>query len=183
MNVSKFLSLILVFLISFANPVFAEGDLWDNYGDQNFYGTEGAVSDEDFDKAIERKKGGKDPKKMKGESIQQSNETDAINQIPKELPVICLSVPVKIGDDAVLPIGHYQVASEKRGDKIYLKLYQGYDLMAEFEAVETLDDFEQPEVHFVDLIMGKDNKLKIIYGSIDYNAYVNLDPAQDTDRN
>ncbi len=177
MSLIKIISVIFILFVSFYSPAFCEGDLWDNYGDQNFYGTEGAVSDEDFDKAIDSKKGGKKPKKMKGESIQQSNETDVINQLPKELPVICMSVPVKVGENAVLPVGHYQVASEKRGDKIYLKLYQGYDLMAEFEAVETLDDFEQPEVHFVDLITGKDNRLKIIYGSIDYNAYVNLEPA------
>ncbi len=114
---------------------------------------------------------------MKGESFQQSNETASINQLPRELPVICISVPIKINEDSVLPVGHYQVAGEKRGDKIYLKLYQSHYLMAEFEAVETLEDYEQPEVHFVNLITDKDDKLTIIYGSIDFNAYVKLEQA------
>ena len=64
----KFFGLILsIAIILSSQTAFADGDLWDNYGDQNFYGAEKAVSDEDFDKAIESKKGNK-PKKMKGES-------------------------------------------------------------------------------------------------------------------
>lgn len=174
----KFLSLIFSILILSNIPSFAEGDLWDNFGDQNYYGNKGAVSDEEFDKAIESKKREKPPKKMKGESIQQSDETNAINQIPKELPVVCISTPIQINEDAVLPIGHYQVVGENRGDKIYLKLYQGHYLMAEFEAEETLEDFNEPEVSFVNFITDKDNKLKIIFGSIDFNAFATVNPAQ-----
>ena len=173
----KFLGIIFTLLL-INTACLADGDLWDNFGDQNFYGTKGAVSDEDFDKAIESKKGTK-PKKMKGESYQQSNETEVINQLPKELPVVCISTTIQIGEKAVLPVGHYQVMSEKRGDKIYLKLYQGHYLMAEIEAQETLEDFNEPEVHFVKFITDKDNQLKIIYGSIDYNAYAILKPAEE----
>lgn len=174
----KFFGLILsIAIILSSQTAFADGDLWDNYGDQNFYGAEKAVSDEDFDKAIESKKGNK-PKKMKGESYQESNETEVINQIPKELPVICISTPLQITDKAVLPVGHYQVVGEKRNNKIYLKLYQAHYLMAELEATETFDDYGEPEIHFVKLITDNDNKLKIIYGSIDFNAYAIVTPAQ-----
>ncbi len=168
----------MTLFLTINTPSFAEGDLWDNFGDQNFYGTKEVVSDEDFDKAIESKKGNKKPKKMKGESIQESNETQVINQIPEELPVICISTPIQINDTAVLPIGHYQVIGEKRNGKIYLKLYQSHYLMAEFEASETLEDYNEPEVQFVKLITDeKDKQLKIIYGSIDFNAYVNVKQA------
>lgn len=170
--------LILTLILTSPTAVMAEGDLWDNFGDQNFYGSKGAVSDEEFDKAIESKKGEKKPKKMKGESYQQSNETEIINQIPKELPVVCISTPIQINQNATLPIGHYQVVGEKRNNKIYLKLYQAHYLMAEFEATETNDDFDEPEVHFVKFITDKDNNLKIIYGSIDFNAYVNVQAAE-----
>ena len=54
----KFLSLIFSILILSNIPTFAEGDLWDNFGDQNYYGNKGAVSDEEFDKAVESKKRG-----------------------------------------------------------------------------------------------------------------------------
>jgi hypothetical protein len=49
--------------------------------------------------------------------------------------------------------------------------------MAELEAVETLDDFDQPEINFADFITDG-NIYKLIFGSIDYNAYVNLEPVQ-----
>jgi len=158
---------------------FADGDIWDNFGDQNFYGSKEAVSDKDFDKALESKKKQKKPKKMKGESYQESNETEVINQIPKELPIVSISVPIQINEDAILPPGHYQVVGEQRQGKIFLKLYQAHYLMAEIEAVETLEDYNEPEVHFVKFITDeKDNQLKIIYGSIDFNAYANVKPAE-----
>ena len=61
----KILSSILILFLAGSNLAYADGDLWDNFGDQNFYGTK-AVSDKDFDKAIEIKGGGQKPKKMKG---------------------------------------------------------------------------------------------------------------------
>ncbi len=170
----KIFIMSIMSLFIFGNNTFADGDLWDNFGDQNYYGNK-AVSDADFKKAIEIKKGNKKPKKEKGETYQQSNETEVINQIPAELPVLSVTCPVKLPQDAVLPTGHYQVVSEKIDNKIYLKLYQGHFLMASLEAIETLDDFEQPEVNFAGFIPSGD-KFKIIYGSIDYNAYVDLEP-------
>lgn len=175
----KFLSLIFSVLIFSAVPVFADGDIWDNFGDQNFYGSKEAVSDKDFDKALESKKKTKKPKKMKGDSYQESNETEVINQIPKELPIVCISVPIQVNEDSILPVGHYQAVGEQRNGKIFIKLYQAHYLMAEFEAQETLEDYGEPEVHFVKFITDKDNQLKIIYGSIDFNAYAVVEPAED----
>ena len=174
----KYLLHTIIAIILLSNTAFAEGDLWDNFGDQNQYGTNKYVSDTDFQKALDSKRKGKKPKKMKGDSYQESNETDVINQISKELPVVCVSTPIKIEDDAVLPIGHYQVISEKRNNKIYLKLYQGHYLITEFEAIETLEDFDEPEINFANFITDG-NIYKLIYGSIDYNAYVNLEPVQE----
>ena len=171
----KVLSSILILLLASSNFAYADGELWDNFGDQNFYGTK-AVSDKDFEKAIEIKGGGQKPKKMKGKEIHQGNETEVINQKAEELPVVCVTTDVKLPDDAVLPVGHYQVMTEKVNGKIYLKLYQGHYLMAELEAKETLDDFDEPEINFANFI--SDGSIyKLIFGSVDYNAFVDLEPA------
>lgn len=175
-SMRKILTLIIILLTCSVNISNASDDLWDNYGDSNFYGNKGAISDKDFEKALATRKGQKKPKKVKGETYHQSNETEVINQKAEELPVVCINTSVKISDDAVLPVGHYQVISEKRNGKIFLKLYQGHYLMAEFEAYETLDDFDQPEINFADFITDG-NIYKLIFGSIDYNAYVNLEQA------
>ena len=177
----KKLSLILVVLsIILGSSALAEGDLWDNFGDQNQYGTSKYVSDKDFQKALDIRKGEKKPKKKKGDTFHQSDETNVINQIPKELPIVCITTPIKVSDDAILPVGHYQVVSEKRANGIFLKLYQGHYLITEFQALETLDDFNEPEINFANFI-ADGNTYKLIYGSIDYNAYVNLESAEQND--
>ena len=175
----KKLSLILIILsIILGSSALAEGDLWDNFGEQNKYGPSKYVSDKDFQKALDIRKGEKKPKRKKGDTFHQSDETNVINQIPKELPVVCITTPIRVSDDAILPVGHYQVVSEKRANGIFLKLYQGHYLITEFPAIETLDDFNEPEINFANFITEDGNTYKLIYGSIDYNAYVNLEPAE-----
>lgn len=167
---------ILIITIANSGMVYADTDLWDNFGDQNYYGNK-PVSDADFDKALASKKREKKPKKMKGDAYQQSNETEVITQVSEEFPVVCITADLKIDEDNILPVGHYQIKSEKINNKIYLKLYQGHYLMAELEAIETLEDFDEPEINFANCITDG-NIYKIIYGSVDYNAYINLEPVQ-----
>ena len=49
----KFLVFMFIFLFT-TSAVFADGDLWDNFGDTNTYGQK-AVSEQDFEKALESK--------------------------------------------------------------------------------------------------------------------------------
>jgi len=177
----KFLVLLFILILSGANSAFAEGDLWDNFGDQNTYGQK-PVTDEEFEKALESKKG--KPKKPKdkllrnGESFQQSNETQFLNKMPKELPILLVPLNLAIDEDAVLPVGHYQVKGEKKDGKVYLKLYQAHNLMASLEAVETNSDFNEEEINFVKLQEYGENQVKIIYGSVDFNAYTLVNIAR-----
>ena len=112
----KFFIIFLIFFAAGLNPVYAEGDLWDNFGDQNANGQK-QVTDEEFDKALESKKG--KPKKPKdrllrnGEAFQESNETAFLTSIPKELPILLIPLILELKNDAVLPVGHYQVLGEK----------------------------------------------------------------------
>lgn len=164
----------------------ASGDLWDNWGaEQNFYGQDKNVSDEDFDKAIDSLKSKKNKraerlrKKQipKGEEFNQANETEIINeQADKDsLPVVTIPVEI-ILKDGLLPVGHYQLKGEKTDDnKVVLKLYQAQFLMAELPAIETDDYFDEETITFAKWILEGEDKLKIIYGSIDLNAYTIVD--------
>ena len=162
----------------------ASGDLWDNYGaSQDFYGQDKkGVSDAEFDKAIEqvkdkqnrgffgRKK--KDKNIPKGEEFSQSNESELLKVHSDEelLPVVSLPVEIVVGDGA-LPVGHYQIQGERRGDELVLKFYQAHNLWAEFPAIETIEDFDEETITFARWIPEGENSLKIIYGSLDFNAY------------
>ena len=182
----------IIFICSFiCCPVMADdvdlpstGELWDNWNtSQDFYGQDKpAVSDEDFNKALESVKNKQNKlgnwlKKRqipKGEDFSQSNETEIINQeidTPESLPVVCIPVELRVGD-GILPIGHYQVQGEKdENGNVVLKLYQAQYLMAQFEAEETNDDFGEDTISFVKWLPEGDDKIKIVYGSMDFNAY------------
>ena len=175
----KLLTAIFTFVFIASPIALADGDLWDNYGDQNVYGKQQAVSDEEFDKALESKmkKKKKNKKIPRGKEFHQSNETEIIKATEEEPDILCLPVNLSINKE-VLPVGHYQVEGEMKDGKPYLKLYQAHYLMAEVPAVETTDDYEQENVHFVKLLENGNDKVKIIFGSLDFNAYSILDIAE-----
>lgn len=176
----KFFTIFFGILILLTGNIsYAEGDLWDNFGDQNVYGQK-PVTDEEFEKALEskQKKKKKDKNIPKGEEFRQSNETDFVNNIKENLPIICISAPLKIGEEGVLPVGHYQVKGEIQNGQPRIKLYQSHYLMADFPATETNEDFDQPEINFVGLLDYNENQYKLIFGSVDFNAYAIVNIAQ-----
>ena len=50
--------------------------------------------------------------------------------------------------------------------------------MADFPAVETDNDFDEQEINFVRLLDHNDRQYKIIFGSVDFNAYAVVDIAE-----
>lgn len=174
----KILSIIFIILLTSSEFAFAEGDLWDNFGDTNVYGQK-PVSDEEFQKALESKKGKpkRDKNIPKGESFSQSNETEALNSTVKEPQILLIPLGLKIGEDEIIPPGHYEVEGVKENGKPYLKLYQSHYMIAKLPATETNDDFGEPTINFVKLIPHGDYHIQIIYGSIDFNAYSIIDIA------
>lgn len=174
----KFLTTIFSLIIFTSCAALAEGDLWDNFGDQNSYG-QTPVSDKEFEKALESKRGKKKRNKNipKGNELHQSNETQFIKDAEEEMPVLCIPVQLKVGNE-IIPVGHYQIDGEKKDGKTSLKLYQAHFLMAQIPAQETQDDYGKETVHFVELLEHNDKQVKIIFGSIDFNAYSIIDVAE-----
>lgn len=184
--------LLLLFLILFGINVSysadvdvdVSDDLWDNWNsDQQMYGQDKSVSDEDFEKTVkqlEDKKNKRIRKKTvpKGEEFHQSNETEVISEQANKdsLPVVCIPAEIQL-EDGILPIGHYQVKGIKEEDgTVSLELYQAHYVMAKFPAVETNDDFGAETISFAKWEPVGDDSIKIIFGSVDFNAYtvVNL---------
>ena len=173
----KFLTFLFIVIFTSGNFAFAEGDLWDNFGDSNVYGQK-PVSDQEFQKALESKKGKKkrDKNIPKGENFSQSNETEQITQTSKELPILLIPLNVEV-NNAIIPPGHYQVEGVKENGQTFLKLYQAHDVIAKLPATETNDDFGEETINFVKLIPHGPAHVMIIYGGIDFNAYTVIDIA------
>ncbi|MBQ2611318.1 hypothetical protein IJF81_02890 [bacterium] len=175
---------IIIFVITtlfFSAPTFAD-DIWDSYQDTNFYGKTQAVSDEDFEKALESKKQKKNffgftikPKTNKnipkGEEFRQSDETTYITETYKDYPVITIPLDLIIDEKTILPVGHYQVEGEKENNKVYLKFYQAGELIAKTPAITTSDDYDQENVNLAECREFDENRIEIIFGSLDFNAY------------
>lgn len=184
------LCLILFFctnLISFADDDFSNIDLWQNFN-ANDYATppeQKAVSDEQFDQTIEKVKKNKnknffgiskEPKKMKGESYQESNETEFITSLKAESPVLLIPCEIRTYDGGVLPVGHYQAefVKDKEGF-VTMKLYQAHYLIAQFPAEETTEDLFDEHLNYLTWDELEDNKIKVNYGSMDFNAFAILE--------
>ena len=160
----------------------ATGDLWDNWNTRQDEREAKPVSDEDFDKALKQvdqkvnkwKNWAEKRKIPKGEEFSQSNETEIINneqeKADNSFPVLTFPFELQIGED-YMPVGHYQIKGEKVDGTVVFKFYQGNIEMAQIPATETNDDFNSETITFSKWEAQGDNEIKIMYGSMDLNAY------------
>ena len=167
--------LALIFcIICLALPVFAEEeDGWAKYDNiDNAWDGQKIITNKEFEdtmKALEERKNKKMNKqkekairKFKGKSLHDNMDVrkeKIESQTPLEEMEECqvINIPVEIG--------------EKKDDGVYLELYQAHDLIAKIKAKETKDDFKQEYIQFVKLLPYNDSYMKLIFGSLDFNAY------------
>lgn len=178
------LFMLFIFLIlispSFAESVDNTGGIEDALKYTNFVenGFEGQkkITDEEFQKTLDQVKAKKNKKKnktkqFKGKDFNQENNGKYIDEIAEKN--LLLSVPLALinGDGTDIPSGHYKIVGKKTDDGVYLDLYQSSTMIARVPAIETNSDFDQSAINFVQLLPYNEDRVKIIYGSLDFNAY------------
>ena len=86
---------------------------------------------------------------------------------------LLLNVPVNlIIDETPLDKGYYKVFAERdKNNDIYLSFYQSQFFKGKVRACETSDDYDSEDLDFVKLLPYNKNFVKIIFGSLDFNAY------------
>lgn len=177
--ISLFLIAIFAFLPAFADDN-SDGGISDSLKDtptfENAFLGQKKITDQDYQKALnevkaKQNKGKKKGQQFKGNSFNEESNGDYIKDVKDN--VIVLSLPIELinNDGNDIPIGIYKITAEKVNDKVYLNFYQAYDLIAKVPAKETNNDFKQPDINFVKLIPYDNNRVEIIYGSMDFNAY------------
>lgn len=131
-------------------------------------------------KKKEAKQKKKRAKKISGGGTSLHNELNPEKVIPELESVkpvsedLLVNLPVNlIVNGKLLEKGYYNVVGErdKTDNKIYLSLYQSHYLLAKIEATETEDDYGEEEVNFVKIKDYNNSFVKLIFGSIDFNAY------------
>lgn len=177
----KFL-IIFTFIVFLFCPVFgADIDKFDSSYDafdsnifDNPFGGQKQYTDEDFQKALEEKKAQlnkKKKKKLKGDAHSDTDANQKIDETSERCIILMLSQPLINGDGTYIPVGHYKIIGIEESDNVYLDFYQAHSKIARVPAIKTKYDFEQQEINFAKILPYSDTKIKIIFGSLDFNAW------------
>jgi hypothetical protein len=119
-------------------------------------------------------------RKVKGSSLipeMDAHNEDMINEQPDETldETQVINIPVDfVVNGELVERGYYKVEGEKKPDGVYINLYQSHTLKAQIKARETKDDFDQDFIKFVKVEPCNDHQMKLIFGCVDFNAYVYL---------
>lgn len=181
---------IVLFLIisMFALPICAEEVDWSKYDNiDNAWDGQKVITNKQFEEtmnALEAKKNKKMNRqkekairKVKGSSLHDNMDAHKDNiesQTPLEEAEECqvINIPVNfVSNGKIIDCGFYKVVGEKKDDGVYLELYQAHNLVARIKARETQDDFDQEFIQFVKLLPDTDTRMKLIFGSVAFNAY------------
>ncbi len=180
---------VLVFVIAFSLlPVQAES--WDDFADlDRAWDGQKSITNKEFEEVMDalqaktkKKEARQRKKKIKkisggGTSLHDElNPDKTITELESLKPTaddLLINLPVHlIIDGKILDKGYYNVTAERdENKKIYLNFYQAHYLQAKIEATETENDYGEDEVNFVKLKDYNDSFVKLIFGSIDFNAY------------
>ena len=184
-------SIILTVLFMLCLPVFSD-DFFDSYtGVDNAWDGQKAVTNKEFEEAIdtltkkqkkkeERQKKRKIRKHTGGgtslhaglEPMSEIKAIDALKDKDKDEGQL-LNIPVEIViDGQVLEPGFYNIFGEKDDkNNFYLSFYQSQFFKGKIKAYPTKDDFDSDNLDFVKFIPYDNQYLKVVFGSMDFNAY------------
>lgn len=189
--VKKKFCIFIIFSVLLSLPAIAEED-WSSYNNiDNAWDGQKSITNKQFEEtmdALQARKKQKEAKarekaikKVKGSSLTPELDAHKDNIIPQspqqdfdegEL----ISIPVDFSADGnFIQRGFYKITAIKQDNKVYILLYQAHKLIAKLSAYETDDDFNEPAIQFTKLLPINDHSMKIIYGCIDFNAYVNIE--------
>lgn len=186
----KFFTLLLSFSI-FSLSVFAAED-WSDYNNiDNAWDGQKSITNKQFEQTMdalqarakkkEAKKREKAIRKVKGSSLipqMDAHNDNMINENPDEISDEgqLLNIPVDIVvDNELIEKGYFKVVGVRKNNEVYLYLYQAHSLKAKIKATETNHDFDEQCIQFAKIIPHTQNRLKIIFGSVEFNAFAYLD--------
>lgn len=188
--IKRIFVIVLAFFILCPISVFA-GDDWSDFsGVDNAWDGQKTITNKQFEETMdylqakskkkEQKKREKAIRKVKGSSLipqMDAHNDEIVNEQPDETldETQLLNIPVDIVvNGEPIERGFYKVIGQKKSDGVYILLYQAHSLKARIKARETNDDFNEEYIQFAKILPCNDHQMKLIFGSVDFNAYVYL---------
>ena len=191
----KRIAYIVIFLVMLSPLSVLSDDFFDNYaGIDHAWDGQKPVTNTEFEEAIntltekqkkkEEKAKKKKIKKISGggtslhkglEPMSEISAQDAL-KAKGEFDGQLLNIPVNvIVDGKVLEKGFYNVFGEKdKNGDVYLSFYQAHYFMGKVKAYVTKNDFDDENLDFVKMEPYDENYIRVMYGSLDFNAYAYL---------
>lgn len=145
----------------------------DTAGVENAFNGQKPITDEEFQKTLDKIKAkqNKGKKLFKGKNVNEENSGTYLDETTAKVTVLSVPLDLVNGDGAEIPVGHYKIVGKKEKNDIYLEFYQSSQLVAKVPAIETNKDFNQNDINYVKLLPYNSQRVEVIYGSIDFNAY------------
>ena len=190
----KFSAYLIVFSLLLSPAVFAD-DFFDNYtGIDRAWDGQKPVTNTEFEEAInvltekqkkkEEKAKKKKIKKVSGggtslhKGLEPTSEIQSQDSLKEkgEFDGQLLSIPVDVViDGKVMEKGYYNVFGEKdKNGNVYLSFYQAHFFKGKVKAFVTKNDFDDEFLDFVKIEPYDEQYIRIMYGSLDFNAYAYL---------
>lgn len=178
----KFICLIFTFIIlpslTFADDISGASASWsDISGAENAWDGQKMITNKEYEQVVNELEKRKNAKKIKaqkkaGDPLMNSGngEMDFLSNFKEQYPLLNLTVPV-ITPTGEIPVGHYKIVGTKSNGKVFINFCQAYNVIGKVVAVETEEDFDANEINFVKIEPINDNTLKLMYGSMNFNAY------------
>jgi|SRR5574344_911480 hypothetical protein len=178
---------IILALIIFSLPINAEEDLSTGIdGLTNFtHGFDGQkqITDEEFEKTLSeveaKQKKNKKKKPFKGQGHNQQDEFQHIKELQQEPALLNLPVNIMLNSGVKIPSGHYKVVGKKTRQDTIVEFYQGAGLVASVPVFEIENDFNENNINFIKIVPYDNEFVKLIFGSLDFNAYTFLPIEQE----
>ena len=184
--IRKFVILSFVFALSTCTLSYAAS--WDSFdGIDNSWDGQKAITNKEFEdtmNALEQNKHKQEAKqqrrlfrKFKGDSLHdecsaKKNSEIKADSVTEEGSEQLLNIPYDLYiNGQKLDRGFYQAIAERNEKGIFVNLYQAYSLKSKIKVRETEDDFDQKELNFIKLVPYDNERMMLIYGCIDFNAY------------
>lgn len=182
--------IIMLMPIAFSDDIDNFSDTFDGIPDvETLLDGQKTITNKEFEdivNALEAKQKQKEAKKRKKMIKKISGGGDSLHKdlnIEKDVPSmellkpekedLIINVPVNLRlADAYLESGYYKILANKDEEgQYYLKFYQSSFYKGKFPAAITEDDFGEKELDFARIIHYDDHFVKLIFGSLDVNAY------------
>lgn len=126
----------------------------------------------------EEKQRKKKLKKFKGSSLHKDLDAsfeDLPDQTVKdpqlEEQIILFPADAITHGGKIIEKGYYRAIGEKKEGVVIINLFQSHELKGQLKAQETQDDFGEKDIMFIKLIPHKASVHKLIFGSIEANAF------------